>query len=156
MLSFLSDVMDLATSGVYVLKIFIDAPITFEIGHLGKINFQSGIYGYIGSALLGNKRCSGPPGPLLRRVQRHVKPANEKKMHWHIDYLLAHPNVQILSILLLSSLKREECDIAQLFKQYATASIPKFGCSDCQCASHLLYFGNSWDFRLINNPTNVY
>lgn len=37
-------------NGIYILLIEIDKNIQIEIGSLGKINFDKGVYAYVGSA----------------------------------------------------------------------------------------------------------
>ena len=66
------------------------------------------------------------------RIRRHLSPL--KKMHWHIDYLLAAPGVMVREVLRYSS---PECAInRQLVGEIV---VPGFGASDCRtgCISHL-------------------
>ena len=119
-------------SGSYVLIIEIIEAIEIRIGKLGPISFIEGFYGYVGSAM--NHQ-------LFNRVHRHVKPPSKKHIHWHIDYLLAHPKSRICKIFLIPNDFREECLISNTIKTLYPDYIPKFGCSDCLCASHLYYFG---------------
>ncbi len=65
----------------YQLSIEVAAPISVCIGRLGTFIFQAGIYVYTGSARKN----------MDARLKRHF--SKEKKMHWHIDYLLAAPGV---------------------------------------------------------------
>lgn len=111
-------------SGVYVLLIHVPYSMTVRIGELGNIRFQEGYYAYVGSAL----------GGIDRRVGRHMK--NEKKLHWHVDYLLLRSRpVDVFSA---ETGERRECEIArQLSKGFS--SVDKFGSSDCGCKSHLFY-----------------
>jgi len=119
--------------GAYLLYISVINTITIRIGKLGEINFSPGEYIYVGSAF-NQKR---PSQFLENRVIRHLKPPENKKMHWHIDYLLANPNVQITNVVLIPSNHHDECDLAQQIKQTAQSEIIHFGCSDCKCSSHL-------------------
>jgi Uri superfamily endonuclease len=77
---------------------------------------------------------------LLKRVLRHTAPATLKKFHWHIDYLLAAPNVLVKKTILIPAIQTEECITVELMKKYPHEEILKFGCSDCDCDSHLFYF----------------
>jgi Uri superfamily endonuclease len=129
-----------------VLCIGITEKIKISIGKLGLREFERGIYMYIGSALQSKQITQfkpSRPGPLLNRVQRHTKTPSQKKMHWHIDYLLADPHVHIIRIGLFPNKNREECEIAAYFNQFATSTHHNFGCSDCSCHSHLLYFSDT-------------
>ena len=110
--------------GCYALLINLTADCTLSIGKLGVIPFHAGYYCYIGSALNG----------LPQRITRHLR--REKKLHWHIDYLVQHAD--IIDVFYKESNRREECEIAQVFLE-KFPSIPGFGCSDCPCTSHLVY-----------------
>ncbi len=119
-----------SSSGSYILIIEIREKCEISIGKLGIIAFQAGYYAYIGSAMNFQ---------LYNRVHRHIKPKSQKKMHWHIDYLLAHDFSRIVKILLFPSHKREECCISHEFHRNYPIFIPKFGSSDCECPSHLYF-----------------
>ena len=111
--------------GAYLLVLELPKDTKILVGKQGMIHFQKGSYGYIGSALSG----------LEQRIRRHLR--SHKKLHWHIDYLLA--SATITGVFIKESSKREECNLANAFEQSFDA-IPGFGCSDCACQSHL-YFG---------------
>ena len=115
--------------GCYCLIIHVKRKSEIKIGKkLGLIEFKKGIYVYIGSAM----------NSLESRLNRHL--SDEKKLHWHIDYLLKNENAKILDIIYNID-KKVECDISQYISQ-KTTSIKDFGCSDCDCESHLYYFKN--------------
>lgn len=115
-------------SGCYQLKIKIRKHITLKIGALGLCHFKRGNYIYTGSAMKN----------LSKRIARHQ--AKEKKLHWHIDYLLAHPDVEILEVVRHLSKIKEECQYNQLlFNHGAEIPVLGFGSSDCSiCPSHLV------------------
>ncbi len=108
--------------GSYVLLVYLDQEKVIKIGSLGEIIFNKGWYVYVGSALYS----------IEKRIQRHI--AKEKKLHWHIDYLLKYADV--FCTFYKESTSQEECMIADAFQQ-RFKSIPHFGCSDCHCPSHL-------------------
>ena len=97
-----------------------------------------GYYCYIGSALKGK---------LVHRVKRHISPSSSKKIHWHIDYLLAIPDIRIVKSILIPSSFREECIVAQTIKELSKDEVLGFGSSDCNCYSHLFYFGENEPFN---------
>lgn len=110
--------------GTYVLLVKMEKPKKVPVGRLGVIGFRGGFYAYVGSALNG----------LEKRIERHLR--DEKKLHWHIDYLLKESGV--LEVFRLKSNRRLECVIAgKLSEEFAV--VPLFGCSDCSCKSHLFY-----------------
>jgi sugar fermentation stimulation protein A len=117
--------------GIYILIIHLDRDIEVKVGRLGTFIFQPGWYTYTGSALNG----------LEQRIARHR--AREKILHWHIDYLLQYAGVK--QIKTIHTDKPLECIVnAHLCsKKKSSIPIPKFGSSDCRCASHLLYWGTS-------------
>jgi len=62
----------------------------------------------------------------------------DKRTHWHIDYLLMH--VSIIEVRVSYDSKRQEHQWAKMFlKMPEMISIKGFGCSDCNCQSHLFY-----------------
>ena len=94
--------------------------------------FKKGYYVYIGSAM----------NSLTARINRHL--SDDKKMHWHIDYLLKNENSEIRDVLFNVSDEKIECDLAcEIAKD--GEEVPKFGCSDCSCNSHLIYFKRKKD-----------
>ena len=109
-----------------------------DIGHLHNMHkYRKGYYVYIGSAM----------NSLVPRLNRHL--SDEKKMHWHIDYLLKSPDCHIRDILFNISEERIECDLAECDLAESISKdgeeIPGFGCSDCSCSSHLIYFKRKRD-----------
>jgi len=113
----------------YVLLIELENEKRIGIGKLGNIKFKKGFYVYAGSAEKN----------LTQRVERHY--SREKKLHWHIDYLLESSEI-IESY--LSSM--DECEIARELSE-DFSGIKGFGSSDCRCPSHLFYSSNLEDFR---------
>jgi Uri superfamily endonuclease len=110
--------------GIYVLIIAIDKNISVDAGVLGNLNFEKGLYAYVGSA----------QNNLEERVKRHLR--TEKKKFWHIDYLLDNSPVKIVQVFFKRAGKPKECKIA---KELAKKGFPirGFGSSDCNCESHL-------------------
>ncbi|MBP3791220.1 MAG: GIY-YIG nuclease family protein [Methanobrevibacter sp.] len=114
--------------GCYCLIIKLDHTCEIKIGkRLGKLKFEDGHYVYVGSAL----------NSLTARLNRHI--SNEKKMHWHVDYLLKKS--EITDIIYNESTKKIECNLSQYLSQNSKG-VKNFGCSDCDCESHLYYFKN--------------
>ena len=114
--------------GCYCLIIDLDKTSKIKIGKLGKINFNKGNYVYVGSAM----------NSLTSRINRHL--SDKKKLHWHIDYLLKNENAKISEVIYNVSEKKIECELSQAISQ--SNGIKDFGCSDCDCESHLYYFKN--------------
>ncbi len=113
--------------GCYCLIIKVDETSTIKIGKkLGEIQFKKGFYVYVGSSM----------NSLESRLKRHL--SNEKKLHWHIDYLLK--KAEIVDIIYNED-KKVECELSQYLAS-KTEGIKDFGCSDCECESHLHYFKN--------------
>jgi len=115
--------------GIYILLIKVDKNIEARIGSLGSIKFEKGNYAYVGSA----------QNNLEKRVVRHK--SKNKKTFWHIDYLLSNKHVRILKVFFKEAGKAEECKIAKKLSKTEDV-IPKFGCSDCKCQSHLFRIKN--------------
>jgi len=122
--------------GTYCLCINVEKDISIKVGALGEIDFPSGPYIYVGSAL----------NSLLPRLERHLKNSRGEHdvTHWHIDYLLRDPNVSIESIYMNDNGEKLECAIADKIAERGEPT-PWFGCSDCRCVSHL-YSVDSFSF----------
>ena len=113
-----------------------------NIGHLHQdYKFKKGYYVYIGSAM----------NSLVARINRHL--SDDKKMHWHIDYLLKSEHSEIRDVLFNVSDEKIECDLASAIAENG-GPIPKFGCSDCSCSSHLIYFKGKRD--AVNSVKSAY
>ena len=110
--------------GIYVLIIKVSKPLHSKIGALGKLTFPTGLYAYVGSA----------QNNLELRVKRHFW--KEKRLFWHIDYLLNNEETKIINVYYKDGDKVVECQIASLLEANGKAIIG-FGCSDCNCNSHL-------------------
>ncbi|KUO39321.1 MAG: hypothetical protein AVW05_01665 [Hadesarchaea archaeon DG-33] len=113
--------------GTYVLLAHVPYDIVLSVGELGNRSFNAGYYAYVGSAL----------GGLEKRVERHMR--EEKKIHWHIDYLLSR--ARAVDVVVAQSEERKECAVAAELAKHLS-SIQGFGSSDCKCESHLFYNPN--------------
>ena len=110
----------------YQLFINVAKEIDLIIGKLGRFIFPIGSYVYTGSAQKN----------MNKRIERHL--SKNKKLHWHIDYLLNNDAVQIIDI---KKSEIIECSLNQ--KTNGVIIIKGFGSSDCNlcCGSHLKYIG---------------
>ncbi len=116
-------------TGAYQLVIKVKEDCKIKIGALGELQFVKGLYIYTGSAMSN----------LGARVARHLR--KEKKLHWHIDYLLASPHTEIVEVKRFQSEKRIECKLNEAVALQNGAVFPHslFGSSDCgRCVSHLV------------------
>lgn len=111
----------------YQLVIELAAPQRIRIGKLGEFDFPAGRYVYTGSAKRG----------LETRIARHLSAS--KRLHWHIDFLLATATAQPVAVL---KFEESECEVNQ--RTGGRILIPGFGASDCRagCISHLKYLGD--------------
>ena len=143
-------------SGVYIMVMHLDHELDLEIGSKGMMHFNAGYYMYVGSAKAN----------LTKRIERHKR--KRKKMHWHLDYFRGHCEMIAAVPIRTSgwplkswSLTHEpypsmpscpdpdvevsvECALADAVRAIAEWDVPKFGCSDCDCTSHL--------FGMTENP----
>ena len=117
----------IAGRGTYVLILRVLADCTVLVGKLGRWRFRAGYYAYVGSAL----------GGLRQRLLRHLRA--DKRLHWHIDYLLGQAEIE--EIWIHRGGQRLECEWAQLLHRMAELrpAMPRFGASDCRCPTHLYY-----------------
>jgi Uri superfamily endonuclease len=114
--------------GIYQLLIHLPLSVVIQIGKKGRFKFPKGYYIYTGSARAG----------LKTRVGRHLR--KEKKRFWHIDYLLDHATVK--QVFLFPYNGADECSLAKrlLRRPETEVIVPRFGASDCNCESHLVFF----------------
>jgi len=121
---------DLAAKGTYLLLLRLERDAEIAVGRLGSFVFPNGWYAYVGSAL--------GPGGLSARLARHQR--QNKRMHWHIDHLLARGT--LVSIWQVKCPDRLECTWATAIRQLDDTRIPVtgFGSSDCHCPSHLFHW----------------
>ncbi|MCS7144580.1 MAG: GIY-YIG nuclease family protein [Archaeoglobaceae archaeon] len=103
----------------YILVLYNDRKQKIEVGKLGFFEFEPGYYYYVGSA------------EKISRVRRHF---GRKRKKWHIDYIS-----EVFDVLGAILLNFEECELA---KKVKLTPIKGFGCSDCDCYSHLFYSRN--------------
>lgn len=117
--------------GTYTLILSLPTAARIRVGALGTVPFDAGWYAYTGSAL-------GAGG--FARVDRHRELARGERAtrHWHVDYLLGHPETEITRVVQTGDGADIECAVSQ-----AVAAdhdpIAFFGASDCACGSHLAY-----------------
>jgi Uri superfamily endonuclease len=123
--------------GTYVLVIQMVRDTDLRVSRLGVVAFPRGYYCYVGSAM--------GPGGLRARLARHLR--QQKKPHWHIDYLLRRaPLVETWSA---PSAARLECAWVRALLQLPGATLPVrgFGSSDCHCPAHLVRFVSAPSLR---------
>jgi len=108
----------------YQLSITLSRPVRVEIGRLGVFDFPSGRYIYTGSAIRN----------LGARIARHLR--REKRLRWHIDYLLAVPEAAVTGV---ERFAQAECELN--CNTTGEVVVAGFGASDCRagCGSHLKY-----------------
>ncbi|MHB0856849.1 MAG: GIY-YIG nuclease family protein [Anaerolineae bacterium] len=113
--------------GTYLLVLRLPETQVIEIGGLGDHTFSPGAYLYTGSALAG----------LEARLARHLR--GEKRLHWHIDYLMLHAHpIEAWAAL---GRERRECAWAGLLSRLEDIlpAMNRFGASDCRCRTHLFH-----------------
>jgi Uri superfamily endonuclease len=121
---------DIRAKGTYLLLIGLDRSTALTVGRLGTFSFDKGWYAYAGSAL--------GPGGLQARLARHAR--GQKRIHWHIDYLLGH--ARLVQSWQLACPIRLECEWAAALLRLSEArvAVRHFGASDCRCPGHLIYW----------------
>jgi Uri superfamily endonuclease len=158
--------------GSYILLIRVSSPFELVFGRFqqGKqFTITAGDYLYIGSALGEEKRGA----PLARRLLRHASRSgnhtphairsammtlfmkenfmetstiapSEKKLRWHIDYLLEHREAEIQHIIIIRSPLRVEQKLSELLEPLPETSFiaPRLGAQDSRNSTHLLRFTN--------------
>jgi Uri superfamily endonuclease len=121
--------------GIYAVIVYVKNDVSVNIGAIGKKTFSKGHYAYIGSS----------QNNLEKRVQRHLR--RNKRLFWHIDYLLNNDNAKVAKVFYLQADKTKECEIANMLREQCEA-ITSFGCSDCYCTSHLFHLDSKNSFKI--------
>ena len=117
--------------GSYLLMLALPSNQQIQVGRLGCIGFESGWYAYAGSAF--------GPGGLAARLSRHFGPV--QKRHWHIDYLRAEAVAREAWFFIGPPSREHDWSLVLAKGAGAGRWVRGFGCSDCRCPSHLIYFG---------------
>lgn len=114
----------------YQLHILVTKRVVITVGKLGPCDFPAGEYIYTGTA----KKT------IESRIARHLR--RLKTLRWHIDYLLAAPEVEIIGV---ARRLGPECTINQ--RTLGEIIVPRFGATDCRngCGSHLKFIGATYD-----------
>lgn len=113
-------------TGTYVLIISLAETQNIKPGKLPPVDFEEGIYLYVGRARTG----------LRARIKRHLR--YQKKIHWHIDYLLQKAEIQEVWV---RTRFFDECSTASKIRKSLPSSTAHkgFGSSDCRCPGHLFF-----------------
>ena len=116
--------------GTYALVLSCKATDNVQIGRLGDLALQPGVYVYVGSAF--------GPGGLAARIKHHQRIAS--RPHWHIDYLRAA--CDLVEVWFTTGKTRREHVWAKTVARLPGAEVPLpgFGSSDCGCDTHLFRF----------------
>lgn len=114
----------------YQLYINVKNSVEIKIGKLGSFRFPKGNYIYTGSARKN----------IDSRITRHRNKSTDKKLHWHIDFLLNNENAKITKV---EKSNDAECILNQ--ETNGDVIVDGFGSSDCKngCRSHLKIIKNS-------------
>ena len=123
--------------GTYALILQSNSNETIQVGRWGGLDLQPGYYIYVGSAF--------GPGGVRARLSRHLR--TDKRKHWHIDYLREY----VTPVEAWVSYETEHLEhrwAGILSEKPELILIRDFGCSDCNCQSHLFFTskmpGNDW------------
>jgi len=114
-------------SGIYQLLIRVPEDCRIKIGNLGQIDFEKGLYIYTGSAEKN----------LHQRLARHFR--SDKKLFWHIDYLLVQAKIEAYRIEPFSNDLECRRNIKTKNAYPHSRFVHRFGSSDCKCPAHLIY-----------------
>lgn len=123
------------TRGIYALVLRLDEEKEIEVGALGDIEFERGVYVYAGSAM----------NSVEKRLERHF--SRDKKLHWHIDYFSIE--AEAVDAVVLEKDSEYECILADALAQIGEP-VEGFGSSDCDCCSHLFRSPVNFSGRGVN------
>ncbi len=150
-----------AAGGAYVLRLKILQGVSVRFGRFQqgeRIFIPAGNCLYVGSAMRGlgarllrhaSRVDADRPQPIRRVMEwvflregliKRKRPYTPKRLHWHIDYLLEQPAVELAQVFVLRSPVRLETAVAQkLLNDPAIFIIaPGLGAADDPGSTHLL------------------
>ncbi len=103
---------------------------TVKVGALGNVKLEKGTIAYVGSAW--------GPGGLGARICRHL--SKEKKLKWHIDYILSSDKVEITHVIYLPNApKHLEEKLATELAKKGNIPAKKLGATDTKAPTHLIH-----------------
>lgn len=114
--------------GTYILLISLKKNQKIKPGKLPEVDYKRGTYLYVGRARNG----------LRARLNRHMR--SQKKLFWHIDYLLQKSEISAIWIRQNYFAECHTADMIRNFLPVTAQVIHGFGSSDCRCGGHLFYF----------------
>lgn len=122
-------------AGFYQLLISLPRRSSITPGKLGTFQLPRGLYIYTGSARRN----------LRSRIVRHL--GREKRLRWHVDYLLQYGIIRLVLIYPLHLFT--ECGLNLMALRVLNGEFPihRFGASDCRCRSHLVRVPKGAGFR---------
>ncbi|MFB6144256.1 MAG: DUF123 domain-containing protein [Candidatus Nanohaloarchaea archaeon] len=109
---------------VYALFVSLEDSRSIEIGALGEVEFEEGLYVYVGSAM----------NSVEKRLERHF--SRVENAHWHIDYFTSE--AEAVDYLVLPEDSEYECVLSEVMQELGEP-VEGFGASDCSCDSHLYF-----------------
>lgn len=108
--------------GVYLAVFRLQDASSIKVGALGEVDFEPGLYVYTGSA----------QNSLESRLERHF--SSPENIFWHIDYF--SEKAEAIDYFVLPESSEYECIMAAILGDIGEP-VQDFGCSDCDCDSHL-------------------
>ena len=114
--------------GTYALILRGQRRSSIQVGRWREIRVEPGYYLYVGSAF--------GPGGIRARINRHGR--RTKTRHWHIDYL------REVAVVLGAWISHEPVRLEHVWARAlcsceGVVEVPGFGCTDCNCLSHLFF-----------------
>ncbi|HWR02235.1 MAG TPA: DUF123 domain-containing protein [Chlorobaculum sp.] len=161
--------------GTYILLIDLHAPVEVSFGRFlgGRAIFlEAGKYLYVGSALGSGNKSFPLAGRLLRHASRSgyerchdirkelldlfvsfgyrtPNGKGNKKLHWHIDYLLDLPEAEIAHVIMIMGGSKIEQRLAGLVASMAGSSTvaDRLGAQDARSGTHLFRISDPDSFQ---------
>jgi len=127
--------MPRSLKGSYILEFVIERPLRFNVGKLGPVTLEPGVYYYTGSAR----------NALRGRLHRHF--SGEGKLFWHIDHITKQ--IQPRRAFYVESDEKLESRLVEIVLKKAVPAITGFGCSDSKTdVTHLFYSKRRCNFEV--------
>jgi Uri superfamily endonuclease len=130
--------------GTYCIIFKLKNKLTITVKSGKTYTLQKGTYVYVGSAWNS--------GGIESRVKRHLK--RNKRKHWYLDFITTTNHFEAQKVITIPN-RKVECNVASLLST-KYGGIEKFGCSDCNCFSHLFKITQKEITKVTNALQNLY
>ncbi|AEH51813.1 GIY-YIG nuclease family protein [Pseudothermotoga thermarum] len=128
------------SKGTYILVVKLEKDRTIK-SKAKSWNLSKGLYAYVGSAM----------NNLEKRIERHLR--KNKKMHWHVDYLLKE--AKVLMVIEIPSNERLEEKVARYLEKFFEP-VKDFGSTDVKTKGNLFKISSAQELIKVMDDSKLF